>query len=165
MRTTQAAADRYDAVKQYPKTGRVGGRLWWWALPLVVLVGLWRLGAGELVPVPAGRDLGDFLGCDRGAAFFSGAWGWFAVTGSIPLTTQSARSKTSPSAARRRSPTTDPAIRWRTRSAGLSATTRAVRNQPTVGRMWRRNSRRRFRMALEENSSAGGPTNPVPSRP
>lgn len=62
-----------------PKTGRVGGTLWWWALPLVVLVALWQLGAGELVPVPASRDLGDFLGSDRGAAFFSGAWGWFAV--------------------------------------------------------------------------------------
>jgi membrane protease YdiL (CAAX protease family) len=64
---------------QDPKTGRVGGRVWWWVLPFVVLVAIWQLGAGGLIPGPSVRDLGDFLGSDRGEAFFSGAWGWFAV--------------------------------------------------------------------------------------
>jgi membrane protease YdiL (CAAX protease family) len=30
---------------------------------------------------PSPRDFADFLGSDRGEAFFSGAWGWFAVVG------------------------------------------------------------------------------------
>ena len=47
-----------------PKTGRVGGRVWWWAL---------------LFPGPSARDFGEFLGSERGAAFLSGAWGWFAL--------------------------------------------------------------------------------------
>jgi len=64
---------------QDPKTGRVGGKVWWWALLFVVLVAIWQLGTGGLVPGPSVRDLGDFLGSDRGEAFFSGAWGWFAV--------------------------------------------------------------------------------------
>ena len=64
---------------QDPKTGRVGGKVWWWALLFVALVAIWQLGTGGLVPGPSVRDLGDFLGSDRGEAFFSGAWGWFAV--------------------------------------------------------------------------------------
>ncbi|WP_344145774.1 CPBP family intramembrane glutamic endopeptidase [Nocardioides koreensis] len=64
---------------QDPKTGRVGGKVWWWALLFVVLVAVWQLGTGGLVPGPSVRNLGDFLGSDRGEAFFSGAWGWFAV--------------------------------------------------------------------------------------
>ena len=62
-----------------PKTGRVGGKVWLWALPFAVLVAIWQLGTGGLIPGPSVRDLGDFLGSDRGEAFFSGAWGWFAV--------------------------------------------------------------------------------------
>ena len=31
------------------------------------------------IPGPSVRDFGDFLGSDRGEAFFNGAWGWFAV--------------------------------------------------------------------------------------
>ncbi len=59
-----------------PKTGRVGGRMWWWAL-LFVLVALWAI--VPAIPGPSARDFGDFLGSDHGAAFFSGAWGWFAL--------------------------------------------------------------------------------------
>jgi membrane protease YdiL (CAAX protease family) len=64
---------------QDPRTGKVGGRVWWWALLFAVLVAVWQLGTGGLVPGPSVRDLGDFLGSDRGEAFFSGAWGWYAV--------------------------------------------------------------------------------------
>ena len=60
-----------------PKTGRVGGRVWWWLVPLVVLLAL--LQEVPAIPGPSVRDLADFLGSDRGEAFFSGAWGWFAV--------------------------------------------------------------------------------------
>ena len=60
-----------------PKTGRVGGKVWWWALLFVVLVGVWSM--VPAIPGPSVRDFADFLGSDRGEAFFSGAWGWFAV--------------------------------------------------------------------------------------
>ena len=62
-----------------PKTRRVGGRVWWWALLFVVLVAVWQMATGALLPGPSVRDLGDFLGSDRAQHFFSGAWGWFAV--------------------------------------------------------------------------------------
>ena len=51
--------------------------MWWWALLFVALVAVW-----SMVPAIAGptaRDFGDFLGSERGAAFLSGAWGWFAL--------------------------------------------------------------------------------------
>lgn len=60
-----------------PKTGRVGGRVWWWLVPLVVLLAL--LQEVPAIPGPSVRDFADFLGSDRGEAFFSGSWGWFAV--------------------------------------------------------------------------------------
>jgi uncharacterized protein len=31
------------------------------------------------IPGPSGRDFGEILGSERGAAFFNGAWGWFAL--------------------------------------------------------------------------------------
>src|SRR5829696_8121568 len=60
-----------------PKTGRVGGRVWWWALPFVVLFGIWAF--VPTIPGPSPRDFGEFLDSDRGEDFFRGAWGWFAV--------------------------------------------------------------------------------------
>ena len=60
-----------------PKTGRVGGRVWWWALLFVVLFLLWTL--VPAIPGPSVRDFADFLDSDRGEDFFRGAWGWFAV--------------------------------------------------------------------------------------
>ena len=60
-----------------PKTGRVGGRVWWWALLFAALFAVWAM--MPAVPAPAARDLQDLLAGDRGEAFFSGAWGWFAV--------------------------------------------------------------------------------------
>jgi uncharacterized protein len=59
-----------------PRTGRVGGRVWWWVLPFVVL---FALEAFLALPGPSVRDFGDFLDSDRGEDFFRGAWGWFAL--------------------------------------------------------------------------------------
>jgi uncharacterized protein len=60
-----------------PNTGRVGGRIWWWALLLVVLYALWQL--APALPAPSSRDFGHFLGSAGGREFLSGAWGWFAL--------------------------------------------------------------------------------------
>jgi membrane protease YdiL (CAAX protease family) len=60
-----------------PKTGRVGGRVWWWAALFVLLFGLWTM--VPAIPGPSARDFGEFLDSDRGEVFFSGAWGWYAV--------------------------------------------------------------------------------------
>ena len=59
-----------------PKTGRVGGRVWWWALLFVFLFGIWQLVPG--IAGPSVRDFAEFLD-NGGEEFFSGAWGWFAV--------------------------------------------------------------------------------------
>jgi membrane protease YdiL (CAAX protease family) len=61
-----------------PKSGRVGGKVWWWALLFVVLAAVWAL--VPRIPGPSGRDFADLLATDRGEAFYSGAWGWFALT-------------------------------------------------------------------------------------
>jgi CAAX protease family protein len=60
-----------------PKSGRVGGRVWWWALLFAALVAVWAM--VPAVHGPSVRDFSEFLGSDRGAAFFSGAWGWLAL--------------------------------------------------------------------------------------
>jgi membrane protease YdiL (CAAX protease family) len=60
-----------------PKSGRTGGRVWWWVLPFLLLFALEEALPG--ITGPLTRDLGRFLENDRGEAFFSGAWGWFAV--------------------------------------------------------------------------------------
>jgi hypothetical protein len=60
-----------------PRSGRVGGTVWLWAIPFVVLFGLWEF-LGFDITGPANRDLVLFLDT-RGEEFFSGNWGWFAV--------------------------------------------------------------------------------------
>jgi membrane protease YdiL (CAAX protease family) len=60
-----------------PKTGRVGGRVWLWVLPFVVLFGLKE--ALPAIPGPSVRDFAEFAGSDSGEDFFRGAWGWFAL--------------------------------------------------------------------------------------
>jgi membrane protease YdiL (CAAX protease family) len=60
-----------------PRTGRVGGRVWWWVLLFVLLFGIWSM--VPTIPGPSPRDFGEFLDSDRGEEFFHGAWGWFAV--------------------------------------------------------------------------------------
>ena len=60
-----------------PRTGRVGGRVWWVLVPAVLVVGL-----EQVLPslsAPAGRDLGEFLRSTTGHDFLSGNWPWFAV--------------------------------------------------------------------------------------
>jgi uncharacterized protein len=60
-----------------PRSGRVGGRVWLWVIPFVLLFVLWSL-FGISIPGPANRDFGLFVET-QGEEFFSGAWGWFAV--------------------------------------------------------------------------------------
>ena len=60
-----------------PRSGRVGGRVWLWAIPFILLFALWEF-FGFDITGPAGRDLVLFLDT-RGEEFFSGNWGWFAV--------------------------------------------------------------------------------------
>jgi membrane protease YdiL (CAAX protease family) len=60
-----------------PRSGRMSGRVWLWAIPFVLLFGLWEA-FGFDITGPSNRDLTVFLDA-RGEEFFSGAWGWFAV--------------------------------------------------------------------------------------
>ena len=61
-----------------PKTGRVGGKVWWWVV--LFLAGSALVNMVPSIPTgPAVRDFPNFISSDRGEAFFSGAWGWFAV--------------------------------------------------------------------------------------
>lgn len=60
-----------------PKTGHVGGKVWWWAVLFVFLGAVWAL--VPQIPGPSTRDFADFLSSDRGETFFHGAWGWYAV--------------------------------------------------------------------------------------
>jgi hypothetical protein len=57
-----------------PKTGRVGGKIWWWALPFLLGFAVWGAVAPELA-IPDDMDLFGFVGSDTGQDFFSGAWG------------------------------------------------------------------------------------------
>ena len=67
-----------------PKTRRVGGKVWWWVLPFLLLSA-----AIEALPIyptgPSPRDLPNLLGSDRAEHFFSGAWGWFALLVSVAV--------------------------------------------------------------------------------
>jgi membrane protease YdiL (CAAX protease family) len=61
-----------------PKSGRVGGRVWWWVLPFVVLSAV----ANALPIDPTGplpRDLREALVTERMAHYFHGNWGGFAL--------------------------------------------------------------------------------------
>ena len=55
----------------------MGGRVWLWVLPFLLLFALEELVPG--IPGPSVRDFADFVSHDSGKDFFSGAWGWFAV--------------------------------------------------------------------------------------
>jgi membrane protease YdiL (CAAX protease family) len=61
-----------------PRSGRVGGRVWLWAIPFVLLFGLWEF-FGFDITGPSNRDFALFLDTAAGQEFFRGAWGWFAV--------------------------------------------------------------------------------------
>lgn len=60
-----------------PRTGRVGGRVWWVLLPAALIVGLEQLLPS--VPAPVDRDMGAFLRSTLGQDFLSGNWSWFAL--------------------------------------------------------------------------------------
>jgi membrane protease YdiL (CAAX protease family) len=67
-----------------PKTRRVGGKVWWWVLPFVVLSA--AINAVPIYPTgPSPRDLPNLLDTDRAENFFSGAWGWFALLVAVAL--------------------------------------------------------------------------------
>src|SRR5918993_5733846 len=60
------------------RSGRVGGRVWLWVIPFVLLFGLWEF-FGFDITGPSNRDFAEFLDTAGGQEFFNGAWGWFAV--------------------------------------------------------------------------------------
>jgi len=60
-----------------PRTGRVGGRVWLWVLPFLVLSAIEAAIPG--ITGSVSRDFAEFLSSDRGEDFFRGEWGWFAV--------------------------------------------------------------------------------------
>ena len=66
-----------------PKTGRVGGKVWCWALPFVLGFAAWA--AMPQLPIPSDMDLLKFMGSDTGQEFFSGAWGWFGVIAALAV--------------------------------------------------------------------------------
>jgi membrane protease YdiL (CAAX protease family) len=67
-----------------PKTRRVGGKVWWWVLPFVLLSA--AINAVPIYPTgPSPRDLPNLLDSDRAENFFSGAWGWFALLVAVAL--------------------------------------------------------------------------------
>ena len=67
-----------------PKSGRVGGKVWLWALPFVVLsVAVNALTIDPVGPMP--RDLPKLIDTDRAEHFFSGNWGWFGMLVAVAL--------------------------------------------------------------------------------
>jgi membrane protease YdiL (CAAX protease family) len=64
---------------QDPNTRRVGGKVWWWVVPFLVLSA-----AINLLPIdptgPMPRDFKNFIDTNRAERFFQGAWGMFALT-------------------------------------------------------------------------------------
>jgi uncharacterized protein len=60
-----------------PKTGRAGGKVWWWVVLFAVLFAVWQ--AVPTIPGPSVRDFGDYVSSNRGEDFFRDAWGWWAV--------------------------------------------------------------------------------------
>jgi membrane protease YdiL (CAAX protease family) len=67
-----------------PKTGKVGGRAWWWAVPFVVLsVAINDLPIDPKGPLP--RDFPKFLETHRAEHFYKGAWGLFALTALVAI--------------------------------------------------------------------------------
>ena len=69
---------------QSPRSGRVGGKVWWWLMPFVILSA-----ALKVLPIdPAGplqRDFPNFIQSDRAGHYYQGAWGLFALSALIAL--------------------------------------------------------------------------------
>lgn len=60
-----------------PRTGRVGGRVWWVVAPFTLVFAVAHL--LPVLPHPEGRDLGLLLSSPDGEALLQGSWGWFAL--------------------------------------------------------------------------------------
>jgi uncharacterized protein len=65
-----------------PRTGRRGGRVWLVVLPLIVAYAAEGL---LVLPGPASRDLGAFLGSHAGHTLLAGSWGWFAIIATLAV--------------------------------------------------------------------------------
>src|SRR5204863_8007550 len=77
LRRARVRAALWLRAPRDPRTGRVGGRVWWWLVPFVLIFGLEELIPGQRGPVS--RDFSVFLDSNSGQAFLHGAWGWFAL--------------------------------------------------------------------------------------
>ncbi len=60
-----------------PKTGKIGGKLWWVVVPFCLLFAVEAV--LPVFGVPKNRDFASFVSSDAGHRFLSGAWGWFAL--------------------------------------------------------------------------------------
>jgi membrane protease YdiL (CAAX protease family) len=65
-----------------PRTGRRGGLAWLVVLPLIVAYAAEGL---LVLPGPASRDLGAFLGSHAGHTLLAGSWGWFAIIATLAV--------------------------------------------------------------------------------
>src|SRR5215207_2469967 len=69
-----------------PKTRRVGGRVWWWVLPFVVLSAAVNAVPAPINPAgPLPRDLPRAIETDRVEHFFSSNWSGFALLVAVAL--------------------------------------------------------------------------------
>jgi hypothetical protein len=74
-----------------PKSGRVGGRVWWWVLPFTLFTAV--VNALPIDPIgPLPRDLPQAIRTDRVAEYFHGNWGGFALLTALLFLARSPRS-------------------------------------------------------------------------
>src|SRR5215475_8161364 len=57
-----------------PKTGKIGGKVWWVLVPFCLLFAVEAV--LPVFGVPENRDFASFVDSDVGHRFLSGAWGW-----------------------------------------------------------------------------------------
>jgi membrane protease YdiL (CAAX protease family) len=59
-----------------PKTGKVGGKVWWIVVPITIGLAIEEIIS---IPAPLNRNLGELLSSDAGQAMFDGSWSLFAL--------------------------------------------------------------------------------------